>query len=367
MCQEAGSIDAWPMRDKNGKLYLIWKEDGNSVKMPTPIWAMEMNEARTKLSGEKKELFRNDAPWEANLVEGVSMIRHGGYLYAFYAGAGCCGRGCSYGIGVARAKDLLGPWEKFEGNPLPATGDAWKCAGHGTPVMKDGKYYFLYHAYHTEGDVYAGRQGVLSEFTFTKDGWIEFINGPGGDSAIQPEMVDDFNTDDISAPWQWSVFQKPEYRQRKGRLELMAIPDRSGAFMGRKIYSENYEAEAILLLSESSAEAGLGLVGDEKNFVVAAVKDNSLIVRSVEGGKETVIEEKHMPRHDKLHLRVRVRNGKDISFSYSADGKKFIPLNDSRVDGFFLPPWDRAVRVALISRGEKTRKAVFDHLVIKNE
>ncbi|HYC85941.1 MAG TPA: glycoside hydrolase family 43 protein, partial [Chryseosolibacter sp.] len=134
ICQEVGSIDAFPMRDDKGKLYLIWKEDGNSVNKPTPIWAAEMNEDRTQLIGEKTELFRNTAAWEGNLVEGVSMIRHNGYYYAFYAGAGCCGRGCSYGLGVARAANLLGPWEKYRGNPLLATTDTWKCPGHGTPV-----------------------------------------------------------------------------------------------------------------------------------------------------------------------------------------------------------------------------------------
>ncbi|HYG17294.1 MAG TPA: family 43 glycosylhydrolase, partial [Ohtaekwangia sp.] len=72
MCEEAGSIDAFPMRDEHGKLFLIWKEDGNSVGKPTPIWAMPLNEDRTALTGEKVELFRNDAPWEGNLVEGVS-------------------------------------------------------------------------------------------------------------------------------------------------------------------------------------------------------------------------------------------------------------------------------------------------------
>ena len=101
MCEEAGSIDAFPMRGEDGKLYMIWKEDGNSVRKPTPIWIMEMNEERTKLIGEKKELFRNDAAWERNLVEGVSMIKKGEYFYAFYAAAGCCGAGCTYQTGVA--------------------------------------------------------------------------------------------------------------------------------------------------------------------------------------------------------------------------------------------------------------------------
>src|SRR6476469_9297240 len=29
VCQEDGSIDAFPMRDEKGKLFLIWKEDAN--------------------------------------------------------------------------------------------------------------------------------------------------------------------------------------------------------------------------------------------------------------------------------------------------------------------------------------------------
>lgn len=58
ICQEVGSIDAFPMRDEAGKLYLIWKEDGNSVGKPTPIWAQEMNEERTALRGEKRIVQR---------------------------------------------------------------------------------------------------------------------------------------------------------------------------------------------------------------------------------------------------------------------------------------------------------------------
>ena len=101
------------MRDENGKLHLIWKEDGNSVGKPTPIWIQPMNEERTALTGEKKELFRNDMPWESNLVEGVSIVKNNGYFYAIYAAAGCCGPGCTYATGVARSKKLSGPWEKY--------------------------------------------------------------------------------------------------------------------------------------------------------------------------------------------------------------------------------------------------------------
>jgi beta-xylosidase len=367
MCQEAGSIDAWPIRNKDGKLYLIWKEDGNSVKLPTSIWAMEMDEGRTKLIGEKKELFRNDASWEGNLVEGISMIQHGDYYYAFYAGAGCCGRACSYGVGVARAKDVLGPWEKFASNPITATNDKWKCPGHGTPISKDGKYYFLYHAYDKESNVYAGRQGVLSEFSFTPDGWIEFINGPGGDEPIQREIKDEFNGNELEDIWQWSVFAKPKFAVRDGKIQLMASEEKSGSYLGTKTYTANYDADVIIDTRASSSEAGLGLVGDEKNFIAATLEGNRLVVRKVESDKETVIESKRVSPGGKLYIRATVSNGKDIIFSYSSDGKKYTKVNENAVDGFFLPPWDRAVRVALISKGTSGTKGVFEEFALKNQ
>ena len=107
-----------------------------------------MSEDRTKLEGEKFEFFRNDKPWEGGLVEGVSILKRNGYYYAIYAADGCCGTGCTYATGVARAKTLQGPWEKFSGNPILTNNDTWKCPGHGTAVQDDkGRYFFLYHAY----------------------------------------------------------------------------------------------------------------------------------------------------------------------------------------------------------------------------
>lgn len=75
VAQEPGSIDAFAARDEKGKLYLIWKEDGNSMGLPTNIWAQEMAEDRTRLIGEMTSLFCNDTPWEEGLVEGVCVFK----------------------------------------------------------------------------------------------------------------------------------------------------------------------------------------------------------------------------------------------------------------------------------------------------
>src|SRR5688500_7627889 len=156
--QDAGSIDPAPVLDELGEPYLLWKEDGNSRNQPTPIWAQKLSADGTQLVGSMKELMRNDAPWEGNLVEGPYVLRRNGWFYLFYSGNACCGRRCNYALGVARARNLLGPWEKYSKNPILAANDQWKCPGHGTIVTDPrGRTYLMYHAYDAQTFVYVGR------------------------------------------------------------------------------------------------------------------------------------------------------------------------------------------------------------------
>jgi beta-xylosidase len=363
MCQEVGSIDAFPMRDENGKLYLIWKEDGNSVNKPTPIWIQELNEERTKLTGEKKELFRNNAPWEGNLVEGVSMIKRGDWFYAFYAAAGCCGNGCTYQSGVARAKSLMGPWEKYAKNPILTNEGEWKCPGHGTPVEKDGRFYFMYHAYHKDETVYTGRQGLIKEFRFTPDGWIEFINEEKSPVAVSKKAEDEFNGKTLSGEWQWSVFQKFTKQVKNGNLEISALPE--GAMLGQKTYGTDYEILAEIDRQKSDAAAGVALMGDEKNMIAALLKGNNVQLVQLKDGKETILST-HTIESNKLgHLQMQVRNGKDVVFSYGHRENDLSVLNTKPIDGKFLPPWDRALRVGVVAKGSAKQKGVFEEFEIK--
>ncbi len=366
MCQDAGSIDAFPMRDENGKLYIIWKEDGNSVNKPTPIWAQEMNETRTALVGEKKELFRNDKPWEGNLVEGVSMIKKGDYYYAFYAGAGCCGSKCNYQTGIARSKTLLGPWEKYNSNPILADDRDWKCPGHGTPIEKEGRYYFLYHAYDKETDVYTGREGLLIEFRFTPDGWIEFVRDTAADVPAL-DIKEDFSGAQLSHGWQWSVFQPAQFTQNNGRLELMAAPTPSGAYLGTITTSGNYTASVEVDGKNSTAAAGLALVGDDKNTVSAVITNGLVQVVQLKNGKELVLSQLPVQRHKKHKLQMTVAGGKEISFFYGRKGKALKMINPMPADGSFLPPWDRSLRVGLVAKGDYNRKVIFDNFQLSNQ
>lgn len=359
MCEPAGSIDAFPMRDQNGKLFLIWKEDGNSIRQPTPIWAMEMNEERTALIGEKKELFRNDLPWERNLVEGVSIRKHNGWYYAFYAAAGCCGPGCTYATGVARARNLLGPWEK-KPEPVMTSNTEWVCPGHGTPVEKDDRFYFLYHAYNKKTHQYTGREGMLAEYRLTADGWIEFVRDSAA-AHVQPKaVVDKFRNRNLSEHWQWNVFQQPQKRIRGGNLLLSGLPTPGGVFLGQRTPAGDYDANAVVHARKSNAAAGIALIGDEKNLITMVVEGSWIRVLQVKEGTEQELGREHIGNHKKIHLSMQVRNGKDVVFLYSTNGQDYKTLQTTFINGSYLPPWDRALRAGLVSKGTPEEVAVFD-------
>ena len=151
---------------------------------------------------------------------------------------------------------------------------------------------------------------------------------------------------------------------RKGKLILSAKPGSSGALLAFKTLSNNYQANVTIL--KSTASAGIALVGDDKNMVRLIISEKGLSVSKLENDNETILAQQTVPGWQKMHLRMDVNNGKEISFAYSTDGSAFLNLDTKAIDGYFLPPWDRAVRIGLIAQGDPSRQAVFESFVLKN-
>ncbi|NJY62120.1 family 43 glycosylhydrolase [Salinimicrobium sp. CDJ15-81-2] len=368
VCQEAGAIDGFQIRDDQGKLFLIWKEDGNSRGEPTPMWGQEMNEARTELLGERFELFRNDPEtWEGNLVEGAYLLKKDGYYYTFYSGDACCGRGCTYGIGVARAKNLQGPWEKYQDNPLKRENEDWKCAGHGSMVQSaDGRYFFLYHAYSKDGFVYTGRQGLLDEIIWGEDGWPEFkenntekLAGKERDSSKVEYM---FDADELSQNWQWPVGNKPNFTLGDNKLTLEAKPDKLGAVLAHRSLFSTYQAvTAIENDTVSNIQYGLAAIGDENNALGISYTNQQIILWKAQEGQTVIIARSDKNFTPKTFFKVEVSNGEEYTFFWSEDGENWQGFKDIEpLNGFYLPPWDRAIRIGLISKGEPSLQVDFD-------
>ena len=369
--QEAGSIDAFPLTDFDGTRYLIWKEDGNSRKQPTPLWIQKLSDDGLKLVGEMKELFRNDATWENNLVEGPAVIRHGDYWYLFYAANACCGRACSYGVGVARAKNLLGPWEKNPANPIVLGNEKWKCPGHGTLVRDTaGRDWFLYHAYANDTFIYVGRQGVLDLVTWKENGW-PIINHDKGTSmaAAMPfpnvvqrtshDFFDDFVRPKLLPDWQWPQNNEPSLKLERGNLTLSAQPPQKDLFVAGiaavKTTAGDYTATTEINLNsiQTGETAGLSAFGDRENALGASVRGSELVVWKRQRNKEELLSTNALPRGTSLLLRMIATRGHKFTFSASGDGKEWKLLGSNiDVEGAYLPPWDRGIRVALIAGGE---------------
>lgn len=189
VCQRLGSIDAMAFAE-GGKRYLIWKEDDNSSKCkpPTRIWAQQLTGDGMNVQGARTELLENDPnSWEHDVVEGPFLLKKDGYYYLFYSGAACCGVGCNYGLGVARSRDLLGPYEKDPANPLIPENARWNCPGHGSIVSTpSGHTYLLHHAVPRGARKWI-RNAVLDEVSWGKDGWpgINGRRGVASDGTVQ--------------------------------------------------------------------------------------------------------------------------------------------------------------------------------------
>ena len=383
--QDAGSIDAFPVEETDGTRYLIWKEDGNSRKQPTPLWIQKLSDDGLKLVGEMKELFRNDATWENNLVEGPAVIRRGDDWYLFYAANACCGRACSYGVGVARAKNLLGPWEKYVSNPIILGNETWKCPGHGTLVQdKQGRDWFLYHAYAEDTFIYVGRQGVLDLVTWKNDGWPAINRGKGPSAAASmpfegkaqqslSEFFDDFKSEKLSPQWQWPQNIEPRVAVGGGKLALTASARPKDEFVASLVAVQtiagDYTATADVTTKPNAGTAGLSAFGDRENALGVSLQNGKLIVWKRQRGKHETLSTNAVPHGEpislrtakivvpteKVFLRMIATGGHRLRFSASTDGQSWKSLGgDVDVEGAYLPPWDRGIRVALVAGGEGT-------------
>jgi xylan 1,4-beta-xylosidase len=376
VCQEAGSIDAMAVTDENGRRYLVWKEDGNSRNQPTPIWAQPLSNDGTKLVGDKTELIRNTAAWESNLVEGPFILRRDGFFYMFYSGNACCGRGCNYAMGVARSRRLLGPWEKNPANPILKGNDDWKCPGHGSIVVDaKGRDFLMYHAYHPQDFVYAGRQALLDEVKWGSDGWPTINDGKGPSAhAASPlgsvehnaeyTVVDDFNSPRMQPGWQWPQNNEPLKRVQSGRLILAPTAEHAedmlGAVVARTTTTGNYVAKTAIDVSglTKGTMAGLAAYGDEENALGIAVGNGRVIVWRREKGKQQTLATEDAPGAPIIHLRMKATGGDYFRFAMSRDGRTWTEVGD-QLNGEYLPPWDRAVRVALTAGGARNARARF--------
>jgi xylan 1,4-beta-xylosidase len=371
VAQDLGSIDAVPFTDDEGRRWLLWKEDGNSRKQPTPIFLQALSDDGLKLIGDRRVILTNDAKWEGPVVEAPFVLKHGDFYYMFYSGAGCCGAACDYALGVARAQRMEGPWEKFPANPILAENEAWRCPGHGSIVRDDdGSYWLLYHAYARDGFTATGRQMLLDEVVFGADGWPSINRGAGPSrrapapvAAVTQQidrrtLVDTFDgAPGLKPGWQWPIGREPAATVEDGWLKIGAGP--GPAVLAQLIRSPSFTVETRLEVPPAGA-AGLAMLGNEANYLALMVESGRARLLRCQNAEEREVAARPLPAGKSVLLRMTTTDGRRFRFAFATAAGAWSEVS-GEVGGESLPQWERPVRVGLRATGT----ARFDYFSIR--
>jgi hypothetical protein len=146
LCQTGGSIDPSPMVDADGSAWLIWKAEQFFPGGARTIYSQRLSADGLTLEGPATPLITADQRWEAGVVEGPSMIRHGDSYLLFYSGGDWNTSG--YAVGYAVCTTPAGPCTKPRNGPLYSGGDGISGTG-GQEVFtdKDGRLRMIMHGW----------------------------------------------------------------------------------------------------------------------------------------------------------------------------------------------------------------------------
>jgi arabinan endo-1,5-alpha-L-arabinosidase len=172
-----GAIDATYFEDDDASKWLVYKIDSNARGLPTKLVARQLAADGLSFAGPPVDILSSDSStWEGKVVEAPWVVKRDGTYYLFYSGNAYDHR---YRTGVARAANLVGPYEKH-GAPILANNDRWVGPGHGSVVTTGGEDWFVYHAWSNAGDGTAiaalGRM-VLVDAIHWHDGWPSIHDG----------------------------------------------------------------------------------------------------------------------------------------------------------------------------------------------
>lgn len=136
--------------------------------LQTPIFAQRLHENGKELIGKRVQVLTNDLPWEGHLIEGPWVTKQQGRYWLFYAGNDFTSP--AYGIGVAVADDVFGPYDKRP-EPLLRSTSEWLAPGHASVAPGlDGEPQLFFHAFHPgTGGYNVFRALLTAKLRFTRD------------------------------------------------------------------------------------------------------------------------------------------------------------------------------------------------------
>ena len=154
--------------DDDGKAYLFFDRFNDGLN----IWVAELEENLLEIKEETmQKCIHVSQAWEEvwpRVNEGAFVVKHDSVYYMTYS-ANSYERPY-YGIGVATATCVTGPWTKYAQNPIYQNVGALTGIGHSAMFTdKEGQLRIVFHAHHSKTQIHP-RAMHISSVSFTKQG-----------------------------------------------------------------------------------------------------------------------------------------------------------------------------------------------------
>lgn len=158
------AIDAHLFEDTDGQLYLFY------VREAEEIWARKMKSPTEFAEDPEVFIMTADHEWETPRNEGPFIIKRDGTYYLLYSGNDA--NSPSYAIGYATSDKPLGPYAKYEDNPIARKDESQGIygPGHGVAIKDEaGNYWYVYHQKMDDGIDY-DRKISIDPIRFDEEG-----------------------------------------------------------------------------------------------------------------------------------------------------------------------------------------------------
>lgn len=150
---EQRGIDNHLFIDEDGKPYLFWAHFNNANE----VWVAELEaDCMTVVPGSERRCIGMSQEWEKiwpTVNEGPYVLRHKGKYYLTYSANSY--ESPDYAIGYAVADTPMGPWVKYEGNPILRRAGGLEGVGHHA-FFKDakGRERIVFHSHNRPGKIH---------------------------------------------------------------------------------------------------------------------------------------------------------------------------------------------------------------------
>lgn len=163
--QEKG-IDSSIFIDDDGRAYMFWVRFTNG----NAIWVAEMSDDlhHVKLETARHLLDAQEGTWEhlmGRVVEGPTVMKLGHKYYLTYSANDY--RSQDYGVGLAVADNPMGPYERYEGNPILHRHMGYYGTGHHALFRHRHRSYIIYHAHHSATRIHQ-RQTLIAPLIISR-------------------------------------------------------------------------------------------------------------------------------------------------------------------------------------------------------